>query len=894
MANDPEDQRGPPPRPPRFARRLLEWAAPRSERWVVLGELDELFHQQLGAYGKSRASWWYRRQGVGFVIRARTARRWTDNQRNREGMMSWIGDVRSDVRSAFRSMKKRPMFTGVAVATLALGVGANSAIFTLANAHFLSPMPYTQPDQVVLLWETNRNSDEVTTVAPGNYLAWRDEASSFTDIAAYNVATATLSGDQDAEQVTAANVVPHFFDVLGVRPTMGPGFTEGAARTSDGRLAILSDGLWRRRYGSDPDVVGSDIRVNGEPHTVVGVLPADYRQPEKSLRWQGAEIWTVDLLDGQQDNYGNRWLRTVARLAPGVSVEQARIEMEAIGARLAEAYPGANAGRSIQVWTLDDYLLGDGRPILIMLLIAGAAVLLIVCANVANLTLARGQERRQEFAVRAALGSGTTRLLRQVVVESVVLALAGAAVAALVLMVGQDLLQAAQERFFSSLVPASIDLRVLVGTTLVALAAGLLFGLPLALSASATDLRGALIEGGARAGRRSGVTQNLLIVGQVGMATTLLVVAMLLTRSFGAMLRVPTGFEPSGVVTFTVSASSATYPETEQVEAYLREVWREMEAVPGVLDVGMATDLPFTLENRYASISVQGHEYDPENPPMSDYKMVFPEYFQVMGIPILAGAPDPDGWATPEAEYPLVINQHTADLYWPGEDPIGKTINLEWGPARPMRVVAVAGNVLDDGFEGTPEPILYIPWGAVPQRRMAVVLRTASTGPEIYSAVRAALGRVDPDVPAADLRMLDELMAETIVRPKAASLIGGLFAAIALLVAAAGIFGVVSFLVQSRTREIGIRAVLGARSEQILSLVIGQSSRLVMIGLVLGVMGALLAGRALSGVLFGISVWDPISLIGATLLLGAVATFAAWVPAQRAVRVDPTEALRAE
>lgn len=616
--------------------------------------------------------------------------------------MSWMGDLRGDVRSAFRSMRKRPMFTGVAVATLALGVGANSAIFTLANAHFLSPLPYAEPEDVVLLWETPRNSDEVTTVSPGNYLTWRDETSSFIDVAAYNVATATLSGDQDAEQVAAAYVVPHFFDVLGVRPAVGPGFTEDAARAGDSRLVILSDGLWRRRYGADPAIVGQDIRVDGQAHTVVGVLPANYRQPEKSLRWQGAEIWKVDLMEGQRENYGNRWLRTVARLAPGVTVEQARIEMDAMAVRMAEAYPDSNAGRRIQVWRLDDYLLGDGRPVLFMLLFAGAAVLLIVCANVANLTLARGQERRQEFAVRAALGSGTSRLLRQVIVESVVLALAGAAVAAVFLMVGQDLLQTAQERFFSSLIPARIDFRVLAGTTLLALAAGLLFGLPLAVSASATDLRGALIEGGSRAGRRSGITQNLLIVGQVGMATSLLIVAILLTRSFGAMVNVPTGFESAGVLTFSVSAPSVKYPETEEVEAYLRDVWQEMEGVPGVLEVAMATDLPFTLENRYANISVQGHEYDPQDPQMSDYKMVFPEYFSTMGIPILAGSLPRDGWAETEGEFPLTINQHTADLYWPGEDPIGKTISLEWGPARPMRVVAVAGNVLDDGFEEGP------------------------------------------------------------------------------------------------------------------------------------------------------------------------------------------------
>jgi putative ABC transport system permease protein len=880
--------------PPARTRKWLARVVPAEEREVVVGELDELYRAHAESHGVRAADRWYLRQVIGFTLRARRIRSATRIDGDEEGGMGWTEGLVGDVRWALRGLRKRPGFTLVAIATLALGVGANSAVFTLVNAHFLTPLPYEQPDDLVLIWETQRNGDGVTTVSPGNYFTWREEARSFIDIASFNVDAATLSGDGAAERVNAALVAPHYFQLLGVAPVLGAGFDEASARAADGRVVVLSEGLWRRRYGADPDIVGRDIRVDGRPHTVVGVLPASFRQPEKSITWQGAELWRPEALDEQHDDFDSRYLRTIARLGPGVTIAQARAEMDAMAVRMADTYPEANAGRRIQVWTLADYLMGESRPILFMLLAAGAAVLLIVCANVANLTLARGQERKREFAVRAALGSGRRRLLRQVLVESVVLSLAGGLIGAALVYGGRDVLELAQERFFSTLVPAVVDARVLLGTTILALTAGLLFGLPLALAASSTDLRGALVEGGERAGRASGVAQNLLIVGQVGLASTLLITALLLTRSFGALVNVAPGFDAGGILTFAVSAPSTGYEGRAEVEAYFRDVWGELAAVPGVRAVGMVSDLPFTTENRWTSLEPDGVTVDPTNPPVSDFKVATPEYFEVMGIPVLSGSLADDGWETVEGEIPIAVNERMVEMYWSGEEPLGKGISLPWDPPRRLRVAAVVGNVLDDGFDAMPEPLFYVPWGGMPQRRMSFVLETATSGSEVSAAVRAALGRVDPDIPAADLRMLDEILALTVVRPRAASLIGSIFAMIAMLVAAAGIYGVLSYTVQRRTRELGIRSALGASGRQLVNMVLAHSTRLTGLGLLLGILGALAAGRALSGILFGVGTFDPASLLGATLLLGAVGTLAAWMPARRTVRVDPREALRAE
>lgn len=807
--------------------------------------------------------------------------------------MGWIELFVGDLRWASRSLGKRPAFTAVAVATLALGIGANSAIFTLVSAHFLQSLPYDQPDDLVLLWETGRNTSEVRTVAPGNYFAWREDASSFSDIAAYNVNEVTISGDGFAERITASLVTPHFFDVLGSPPLLGNGFVEASVRESDGSQVILSHALWVRRYGSDPGLVGRDIRIEGRPHTVVGIMPSAFRQPERSLSWQRTDVWQPMLLDDQRDAFASRYLRTIARRNPGVTVEQAREEMLLLADRLRAAHPEANAGRSVLVRTLDEYLMGDARPTLMMLLAAGAAVLLIVCANVANLTLARGEERRREFALRAALGSGSSRIVRQVLVEGVMLALLGALLGTAAVLASDDLLQAVQARFFSGLIDIAVDWRVIALTSATAFGAGALFGLPLARTAARPDLRDVLSGNGQRSGARKGTdgTRNLLIVSQVGMATTLLVLAALLTRSFNELVNVPPGFDAGGIATFATSPPSASYPDEEDVLRYHRNLRTEIASVPGVTGVAVVSDLMFTTENRSTTFTIQGRAHDPASPPSTEYHVASPEYFETLGIPLRRGIiPEPVG---DEAEIPVVVNERMSASFWPGGDALGARLTLT-GSGTPLRVVGVVGDVLDDGYDGVAEPVFYMPFNSMPGRGMAYLVQSAGEPGAIMDDLRAAVARVDPDVPAGNMSLLQDMMEETASRPRAASLIGSVFALIALLVSAAGIYGVLSYSVQSRTREIGIRAALGATGTELTSMILGHSTRLVALGLALGAAAALLAGKALSSLLFGVKVWDPVSMAGAALLLGAVATLAAWVPARRTIAIDPRDALRSE
>lgn len=875
-----------------MARWLLRTVVVQREREAAAAELAEAYRTRAATMGTRAAGRWYWRQVAGFVVRARLV---SAKHETGRGGMGWLDDLMRDTRWAVRSLRRRPVFTAVGVSTLALGIGANSAIFTLLSAHFLAPLPYAQPDEIVLLWETDRNSPDVTTVAPGNYFTWREQTSSFADIAAFNVDHATLSGSEGpAERVTASLVAPHFFDVLGVGPEVGTGFDDRSAREADGKLVVLSHGLWVRRYGGNPAIVGTDVRVDGHLYTVVGVMPAAFRQPERSLTFQATELWRPDLLEGSHDDFDSRYLRTVARLRPGVTVEQARQEMNAVAGRMAEAHPSENGGRAIVVRTLDDYLLGEARPALLMLVAAGATVFLIVCANVANLTLARGQERRRELAVRAALGAGRRRLVRQLLVEGVILALAGATLGTALVFAAHDGLQAVQARYFSGLTDAPVDLRVVMFATLAALGAAVLFSVPLARSASGAEIHDALVQGGERTGgaRGAAATRSLLVVGQVGLATFLLVVASLLIRSFAALVSVPPGFSPDGVLTFTVSAP----PEragAEGVLSYYREVWDELDRVPGVTAVSMASDLPFTLENRWTELGFPGRKVDPNDPPRAEYHVVTPEYFRVMGIPLLAGAlPDAAWeWRTP---MPVLVNLDMARRFWPGRDAVGATFVLQWDDPVPLTVVAIVGNVLDDGFTGTPEPIFYAPFGSMVNRRMTLVAKVIGSPAGVVGEVREAVARVSPEVPVSDLRMMSDLLAETVARPRAAFLFSTAFALIALLVAAAGIYAVLSYSVQSRTREIGIRSALGARGNELVGMLLGHAARLLVLGLALGSVGALLAGRLLSSLLFGVPAWDPVSLVGAMSVLGAVGTLAAWLPARRAVRVDPRAALRSD
>lgn len=436
---------------------------------------------------------------------------------------------------------------------------------------------------------------------------------------------------------------------------------------------------------------------------------------------------------------------------------------------------------------------------------------------------------------------------------------------------------------------------MVLGTVAVAALAGLLSSLPLGRVARSTNLRDALVHGGrgGRGGAREGRTRSLLIVGQVALATCLVAVAGLLARSFGELVAVDPGFQPTGVVTLPAQAPLERYRTRAEVEAFNRELWRTLEEVSGVVAVSLVSDLPSTSENRGTEPRVDGIPFDPENPPWSEYRVVFPEYFAVMGIPLQRGALPSTGWETADP-VPAVVNELLARTWWPDEDPVGRTFTLTWSEPIDVVVSGVVGNELDDGYDAEVDPLFYLPWAAAPNRYLHAVARTQGDPAAIMADIRAAVSRFEPDLPVSQLHLLDTVMSGTLVRPRAASFIAGLFALVALLVASAGIYGVLSVNVQSRTRELGVRAALGASSATLVSMVLGQTGRLVMAGLVLGVVGAIGAGTLLSGVLFQVPAWDPPSLLAAVTVLGGVALLASWIPARRATRIDPRNALNAE
>ena len=886
--------------PPRWLEALLRRALPSRDRDAMAGDMGELFVARVARDGRGRALWWYARHVLRFVVQ-----QWMGGV-----AMRWISDVISDVRWALQGMRRRPGFTAMAVATLALGIGSNSAIVTLVSADLMAPLPYERPEELVAIWheqtEVKGGRSQNGGVAVGTYFAWKEAARSFASVAAFDEGfETTVSWDGGADRVVMGSVTPDFFAVLRARPELGTtSFTEESTREAGRALVVLNHDFWMERFGGDPDVIGRTVRIYDDPYTVAGVMPASFRQPDRDPRHR-PQLWRPSLFNARRDEFRIGGGHMIARLAPGVSVEQANAELARINRHLAQAYPDAPGCTGIfcddQPFTGTVRSLGDPvetHAALILLIGAGATILLLVCANVANLTLARGQERQRDFAVRAALGCGAGRLVRQILAEGMVLAVAGAVVGTGVVLLTRRGLQLVQERYFSAITDVSIDFRVIGLTALLTLAAGVLFALPLARMASRSSLRGSMGDGGGQGGwdRRSNALRNALVMSQVALATMLLAVSALLVRSFDTLVGVSPGFDPHGRVTVDLYPLAADYPESADRERYFREIVRGVEAVPGVSSVALASDLPFTDWNMFSSVTLADQPHDEATATRAEVQGVSPNYFQVMGIPILAGRTFEDAWPAGEDE-PLVLSRRLARMLVPGGNVVGRTITMgTTGPnaLQTHLVVAVVGDVHDGGYAADTDPIFYIPFGKRDLGFASLVIRTRARTSEVIPGIKEAVHRTDPTTPMKNLRSVDAMLASTVEEPMAASRAGAGAALLALLVAAAGICGVLSYSVQVRTREIGIRAALGADARGIVAAVVGQSALMLAVGLVLGLGGALAIGTALSSFLFGVQSWDPPSLAAATAILGLVGLVAAWVPARRAVRIDVTKALRAE
>ncbi len=804
-----------------------------------------------------------------------------------------------DVRYGVRAMRANPGFTLVAVVALALGVGANTAIFSVVNAVLLRPLQYPNAERVVAIQELSPEGRRVQSTA-ANFLDWREQATVFEQMAAILTRTSNLAVGDEAERIDFAMTSAAFFDVFGARPRAGRFFLPEEEKAGHAPVVVLSHALWQRRFGADASVVGRSVTLDGVAYEVVGVAPEGFSYPDRT------EVWVppfarVPTLSEQQDverSRGFGFLYVVALLKPGATLGHARAEMETITGRLREQYPESNGKRFNRVVTLHEHLVGESSRALLLLLGAVALVLLIACANVANLLLARAAGRQKEMAVRSALGATRLRLARQLLVESVLLALAGGAAGLLLGWWGVDLLKGLLPAGFPRVADIGVDPRVLGFTLLVSCATGLAFGLAPALQFTRPDVQGALKESarGSTGGARAGRLRNLLIVSEVALSLVLLVGAGLLFRSFLSLRAVELGFRPQSVLTFRLSPSGERFREDAQYTTFYRDVAERVAVLPGVESVGFINTLPL-VKGPTSGIQFEGRSpLRRDQRPSVNYRSVSPDYFRAAGIAVVKGRV-PDARDTDAAPLVLAVNQALARRDFPNEDPVGKRISYGIGPdGQPLwkEIVGVVADVRSEepGREAAPE--IYVPYLQDPFAGVSYVVRSTIEPESLVPGVREAVRALDRAQPVAEVRTLEQLVGESVAQPRFNSLVLALFACMALVLAAAGIYGVMSYAVTQRTHEIGIRIALGAQHGDVLRMVVGRGMLLALAGVGLGLLCAFALTRVMASLLYGVTATDPLTFAGVALLLTLVALLASYLPARRATKVDPMVALRYE
>jgi predicted permease len=803
-----------------------------------------------------------------------------------------------DFSYAIRQLLKSPTFTLVAVLAIALGIGANTAIFSVVNAVLLRPLPYQDPSRLVTILE---NDDR--PVAPGNVADWRTQNHVFEDIGSAESWTANLSNSGQAESVEALRVSPNLFPMLGVQPLHGRFFGADEDKTGNEHVVILSHGLWQRRFGSNPDIVGRPITLQGQPFTVVGIMPAGF---QFAPFWvTKAELWVPLALGPRAASREGQSLRAFARLKPGVSLEQARSEMATITARLEQQFPGTN--RNITVQLLKDKVVGDVRPALLVLLAAVSFVLLIACANVAHLLMARGAARQREIAVRAALGAKRWRIIRQFLIESLLLALLGGAAGLLLAFRGLPLLTA--------LIPASLpragsitlDARVLLFTAAISILTGVVFGVVPALHASDVNLRDALQEAGRGGGEtlRHNRMRSVLVSSEFALAFLLMIGAGLMVRTLIALHAIDPGFEPHHVLSAVVSVAGSEEAQPQKRFPFYEQVVERVAALPGVESVSAINHVPLAGDAWGFPFSIEGRPPSrPGESPNALYRVVLPGYFRTMGLTLLGGR-DISGTDSMEAPGVVIVNQRMARTYWPGEDAIGKRITLDDSAKNPnwLTVIGVSQDAKQDQWTAAPRPEMYLP---LLQSReylndtsshfeyITLVVRTAGQPAAIANDIKAAVAALDKNVPVSAIETLDDAVADLNAQPRFESWLLGSFAGLAILLAALGIYGVMSYSVSRRTHELGVRIALGAGQGDVVRLVVRQAMTLALIGASCGLVAAVALTRLMSSFLYGVRPFDlPTYLVSAAAISG-VALVAGYIPARRATRINPVTALRSE
>ena len=800
----------------------------------------------------------------------------------------------TDLKYALRMLFKAPVFTIVAVLTLALGIGANSAIFSVVDAVLLRPLPFPQPERLIAVWSKVEHEAERETSSFPDYADIRDQSQTIESLTCYTEASAVLGTGPEARQLIGLAVTSDIFRVLGVQPYLGRAFTR-AEDNDAARVVVLTYESWKRLFNGDAAIVGRDILLSLKPYTVIGVMPPGFRYPVGAPRDYLMPLHP--LVPAQIKMRESHFLRCVGRLKPGVSVNQATAEVKAIADRVEKQYPSSNTGRSAFAISLHDDLVGDVRPALLTVLAAVFLVLLIACANVANLLLARATARRREIAIRTALGASRRQIVRQLLAEGFVLALLGSLAGLLLAWWGIDLLRAFGPHDVPRLDEIQINSSVIAFTLAAAIVSTLLFATFPALQVSRLDVNASLQEGARGAiGPGSHRLRAMLVIVQVALSILLLAGAGLLIKSFGNLSNTNPGFDPHRVMALRFSLPRAKYSDEDKQTQFLEELIAKLRALPGIESVGGAAPLPFSGNDRASSFWIVGRaDPGPGNHPNASHLVVAGDYFRTMRIPLLAGR-TLDGRDTKSSAPVIMVNETFARQFFPGKSAIGERIRLDRETVQPaLEIVGLVGSTRHESLATPPIPEFYLPLAQSPSRNLDIVLRTSSdrlTG--LDAAVRSAIGSLDPEVFVPRLEPLETLIGSTLGQPRFNMMLLGCFAGAAMVLATIGIYSVIAYIVAQRTREIGIRMALGAQRTQMLGMVLRQSMLLVVIGIAIGLLVALVATRVMGTLLYGVGANDIAVYATVIGLLGAAALLASYLPARRAMKVDPMVALRYE
>jgi putative ABC transport system permease protein len=801
-------------------------------------------------------------------------------------METWWQDLRYGVRS----LLKRPGFTLIAVLTLALGIGANTAIFSVIDAVLLKSLPYRETDRLVVIWEKLIKVDQVE-LSPEDYFAYLTRSQAFERIAAGERMNFNLTGNDEPIRLEAHAVTANLFPTLGVQPILGRTFTEEEDRTN-ARVVILSSSLWQNRFAGDRGIIGRDVSLNGQNYTVIGVMPSEFQfPPQLADRWH-SELWAPRSLETEVNRQAHNLL-TIGKLKPGVSFAQAKAELENIARLREQESPQKRGGGGVNPVPLQSAIGRQLRPSLWILAGAVGFVLLIACANVANLLLSSASSRQKEIAIRQALGARRGRIVRQLLTESLLLSLVGAGLGLLLAIWIGDAIGALGAKQIPRADQIAVDGRVLGFTFLLSLITGVVFGLAPALQASRTELNESLKEGGrSEKGSGSHRLRSALVVAEVALSLMLLIGAGLMIKSFWKLQQVDPGFDPQNLLSFQITLPASRYAERPERSIFYQQVLEKISTLPGVKAAAVVNHPPFSGGRGISGFKIEGRPEPTSiaDTPLADYRVISPDYLRMMGIPVLQGRPfaESDG---KDAPLVAIINRAFADRFFPNTDPLGRRIGAgdEW-----LTIVGVVGNVKQSGLDAESATHVYVSYLQMPVSRTGLLVRTASDPLSFVSAIRGQILTIDRDQPIYNVNTMSGLISESVAPRRLNLLLLGAFALVALALASVGIYGVISYSVSQRTREIGIRVALGAQRRDVLKLIIGQGMALALAGVALGIAGSIALTRIMSGLLFGVSATDPATFAAIALLLAAVALLACFLPARRAMKVDPMIALRYE